>query len=547
MTRFPSAFTLALALLASLPISAQNSAADTLPHIDRSGARPALIVDGAPFLMLGAQMHNSSAWPATMPSVWSTVDALGANTVEAPIYWEALEPKEGTFDFAETDMLLAGAREHRKHLVLLWFATWKNGSPGYAPEWVKRDPKRFPLALRTNGTALFSLSPFAEASLNADRKAFVALMEHLKANDPQHTVLMVQVENESGLWGGTRDHSAAAERVFAEPVPHAVLAAMGKPEAHGNWTAVFGPDADEYFYAWAVAHYIEQIAAAGKRAYPLPMYANADLQNPIHPDGPGSYASGGPTFDVLPLWHAVAPTLDGLNPDIYMPEYEKYIAVLHQYALPWNAFFVPETGNSTAYAHYFFAALGKGAFGWSPFGIDTTGYSNYPLGARQMDSETIAPFALNYAIADPMQRELAAWNREDRVRGVAESPTVHSEEVEFPRSKEAAPQWKAVVSYGLPAFYSNRPAPGNAKPEGEALLVALGPDEFLVTGVRCRVDFTSLAPAGGPHQRMWVSVEEGTYEDGKWHRSRIWNGDQTDYGLNFTDKAQVLRVRLATF
>ncbi len=77
--------------------------------------------------------------------------------------------------------------------------------------------------------------------------------------------------------------------------------------------------------------------------------------------------------------------------------------------------------------------------------------------------------------------------------------------------------------------------------------MALGPDEFLVTGVHCRVDFGSLAPATEPHQRMWVSVEEGVYEGGSWKLSRIWNGDQTDYGLNFTDKPQVLRVRLMAF
>jgi hypothetical protein len=28
---------------------------------------------------------------------------------------------------------------------------------------------------------------------------------------------------------------------------------------------------------------------------------------------------------------------------------------------------------------------------------------------------------------------------------------------------------------------------------------------------------------------------------------RVWNGDQTDYGLNFTAAPQVLRVSLATF
>ena len=527
--------------------SAQEVKNASLPHIDRTGAHPALIVDGTPYLMLGAQMNNSSAFQATMPAVWSSMDALGVNTVEAPIYWETLEPTEGTFDFSETDMLLAQARQHHKHLVLLWFGTWKNGSPGYTPEWVKRTPKRFPLARRADGTAIFSLSPFGEETLAADRNAFTALMDHLKASDTQHTVLMVQVENETGMWGASRDHSLAAQRIFTQPVPAEVLTAMGKTNADGDWQQVFGEDADEYFYAWSIARYVQAIAEAGKRVYPLPMYANAALRDPIHPGGAGSFESGGPTFDALPLWHAMAPSLDGLDPDIYMPGYEQYIAVLQQYALPWNAFFVPETGNSTVYALYFFAALGKGAFGWSPFGMDATGYVNYPLGAAKIDEETLAPFALDYRIVTPMARELAQWNREDRVRGVAESPDVHSQDVTFATMNGSAPKWKAVVSYGQPSFYTNRPAPGNARPEGEALVVALGPDEFLVTGVHCRVDFSSLAAGNEPHQRMWVAVEEGAYVDGAWKSSRIWNGDQTDYGLNFTSEPQVLRVRLMTF
>jgi beta-galactosidase GanA len=535
-----------LALFCSLASPAQPGTADHLPHIDHSGAHPALIIDGKPFLMLGAQMNNSSAWPASMPAVWSTMDKLGVNTVEAPIYWESFEPREGTFDFSQVDMLLAQAREHRKHLVLLWFATWKNGSPGYAPEWVKRDWTRFPLARKEDGTALFSLSPFAEPTLAADRKAFIALMQHLKTLDTQQTVLMIQVENEAGLWGAMRDHSPDANRIFLQPVPEKVLDAMGKRGAHGSWSEVFGTDAEEFFSAWAIAQYIQQIAAAGKAIYPLPMYANAALRDPIHPGGPLSFESGGPTFDVLPLWHAVAPSLDGLEPDIYMPEYDKHMAVLTQYALPWNAFFVPELGNSAVYARYFFAALGKGAFGWSPFGMDATGYVNYPLGAARIDDEALEPYIWNYRIAAPMAGELAAWVRNDQVRGVAEAPEKHTEDVDFSNVGGVAPRWKATVSFGLPTFWSDKPAPGNPQLQGEALLVQLGPDEFLVTGAHCRIDFTALAAAGAK-QRMWISVEEGSYLNGEWRRTRLWNGDQTDYGLNFTNMPQLLRVRLAAY
>ena len=78
------------------------------------------------------------------------------------------------------------------------------------------------------------------------------------------------------------------------------------------------------------------------------------------------------------------------------------------------------------------------------------------------------------------------------------------------------------------------------------MLAELGPDEFLLTGQRVRVNF---APAEDRKSNglIYASVEEGEYRDGKWTRARIWNGDQTDYGLNLTDEPVVLRVRLATY
>ncbi len=100
-----------------------------------------------PSLSLGAQINNSSAWPATLPSVWPALEAMHVNTVEAPVYWEQMEPQPGKFDFSNVDELLAGARQHHLRLVLLWFGTWKNGQAHYIPEWMKNDTKRYPRAV----------------------------------------------------------------------------------------------------------------------------------------------------------------------------------------------------------------------------------------------------------------------------------------------------------------------------------------------------------------------------------------------------------------
>jgi beta-galactosidase GanA len=428
--------------------------------------------------------------------------------------------------------LLTQARERRVRLILLWFATWKNNGPNYTPEWVKLDNARYPRLINERGERMGSLSPHSPATLDADRKAFTALMRHLKQADPQRTVIMVQVQNEPGTYGAVRDHSPAAQKLFDAAVPDGLTGAL--KVARGNWRQVFGKDADEFFHAWSVARFIEQVAAAGKAEYPLPMYANAALRDPFQPGPPGSYASGGPTDNVLQIWKAAAPSLDLLAPDIYMPQYAKYLKVLDSYRRPDNALFVAETGNAPEYARYFFAVLGHGAIGFSPFGMDFTGYANYPLGAPKVDRETLEPFALNYRLAAPMMRELAGLAFRGKLHGVAEEPGQGSQQV-------SVAGWQATVAYGLPQFGMGKP-PGNPQPVGGALIGELGPDEFLVTGYHCRVSFDLR-----DRKMQYARVEEGFYDKGEWKFVRLWNGDQTDWGLNFTSVPQVLRVRLATY
>src|ERR1700730_1704037 len=117
-------------------------------------------------------------------------------------------------------------------LVLIWFVSWKNGDSTYPPLWVKTNPQRFPVQRRKprskqnsglgdifRGQRDLPLSPLGEASMLADARAFRALMHHIKEVDPQHTVIMIQVENEMGLLGDSRDRSPLADAAWAKPVP----------------------------------------------------------------------------------------------------------------------------------------------------------------------------------------------------------------------------------------------------------------------------------------------------------------------------------------
>ncbi len=509
-----------------------------LPAIVAKDGRYALMVDGEPYLMLGVQANNSSAWPAYLDKVWPAAEQLHANTVELPIYWEQLEATQGKYDFSVVDLILKQAREHRQRLVLLWFGTWKNGSSHYTPEWIKLDQEKYPFVRNKDGKTVDSPSPFSPALHEADKAGFRALMRHLKQVDPQRTVIMVQVENEVGEWGGIRDYGSDAQRAFDGPVPDQLVRDLGKQA--GTWREVFGDDADEKFQAWFIATYVEQVAAAGKDEYPLPLYVNAALRDPFHPGKAPSYESGAPTDNNIDLWKIAAPSISIIAPDIYMPEYAKYMKVIEQYKGKNNALLIPETGNAAAYARYVYAAIGQGAIGWAPFGLDLSRYSNQTEGPEAMESNALKPFALQYALLAPIARKLAKANLEGKVRGASEDPDNHRQTLDFAR-------WKAVVTYGMPSFGEWMQPKGNTPADGGVVIVELGPDEFLVAGHHVRVDFT---PTFAPEKkRLWLKVEEGTYDAaGAWKTARIWNGDQTDYGLNLkSDENVLLKVRMTTF
>lgn len=534
-------------VVAGLCLSAALTAVATpLPQIVARGDRHALLVDGAPFVVLGAQVNNSSAWPAALPKVWPAVTQMHANTVIVPIAWEQIEPTEDRFDFSFLDTLLREAREHDVRVGLLWFATWKNNGPNYAPEWVKLDNKRFPRLITADGRTLNSMSPHAESTLNADRKAFVALLRHLKSVDAQRTVILVQVQNEPGTYGSVRDFSPAAEKLFKGQVPAPLLKKTGK--ASGTWQQVFGADADEFFHAWSVASFIGQVAEAGKREYALPMYVNAALRDPFHPGKPGAYASGGPTDNVIDVYRAAAPAIDIVAPDIYMPQSAKYFRVLDLYARadhpPGNPLFVAETGNDALYARYFFEVLGRHAIGFVPFGIDFTGYSNHPLGAVATDASMVAPFADNYRLIAPFARTWAKLSFENNVWGAAQPDDEASRRFDLGR-------WNATVSwnewqFGMREWFGDAARPTHK--DGGILVAQLGPDEFLVTGRNARISFAPGAKLGKVNGLIFARVEEGHYDEhGEWVFERVWNGDQSDYGLNFTTLPQLLKVRLATY
>ncbi|UCH15502.1 MAG: beta-galactosidase, partial [Bacteroidales bacterium] len=137
-----------------------------IPNLKKQGKTTQLIVDERPFLVLGGELGNSSFTSLEyMESIWPKLKAMNLNTVLAPVYWELIEPVEGTFDFKLLDQLIYEARKHNLKLVLLWFASWKNSMSSHAPSWVKKDQERFPRIKDDKGYSHEILTPFSENNL----------------------------------------------------------------------------------------------------------------------------------------------------------------------------------------------------------------------------------------------------------------------------------------------------------------------------------------------------------------------------------------------
>ena len=222
-SRVPIAWLAACAALTALPCHGQ--AVSGIPHLQKQGTATQLIVDGKPFLALAGELGNNTATSLeNMQPIWPKLVAGNLNCVLAAISWAQMEPEEGKYEFALVDGLIQEARRNHLKLVFLWFGSWKNGLSSYAPYWVKQDYQRFPRIRIKGGKSMELLSTFGDATRDADARAFRALMRHIKEVDgAQHTVLMMQVENEVGVLRDSRDRSAPANQAFAGPVPEELM------------------------------------------------------------------------------------------------------------------------------------------------------------------------------------------------------------------------------------------------------------------------------------------------------------------------------------
>jgi hypothetical protein len=208
-----------------------------------------------------------------------------------------------------------------------------------------------------------------------------------------------------------------------------------------------------------------------------------------------------------------------------------YLQTIEAYHRADNPLWIPETGRDDSYGKFFFYALGQGAIGFAPFGVDQTGWNI--LGDQPWKTH-----AQNYALIGPMSREIARLEFEGKVKTAIEEVGRTSQEIDFG-------EWQATVSFGFPQPDGRR-APGTKDAHGTALVAQLGPDEFLVTGTDASVTFHLRGKQPWSHSQV-LTAEQGVYDAGVWKKLRLWNGDETDRGLCFYQKPEVVRLKMERF
>ena len=496
-----------------------------LPQLVKTNGVAQLFVQGKPFLILGGELGNSSTSNVDyMRPIWPKLKSMHLNTVLAPVYWELMEPAEGKFDFMLVDSMIMQARANNLKLVLLWFGAWKNSMSCYAPSWVKTNQQKFERAKDSKGNGLEIMSAFNKENLNADIKAFTALMNHIKEMDARlNTVIMIQVENEIGMLTEAREYTETANRAFTSKVPDEFLNYLKKnknelvPEflkvwegkgfsTSGDWEEIFGKglSTDEIFQAWQYAKYTNEVANAGKKVYDIPMFVNTAL-NHRHVN-PGQYPSAGPLPHLMDVWQAGAPKIDFLSPDFYNPDFKYYNDL---YVRRNNPLFIPEIRSEPNNAAKVFYAIGHyKAIGFSPFSIESV--------ASPLDE----PISKSYEILEQLSPVILQHQASGKIEGVLLDSTNRKQEI-------IMGNYKLTVTHEYSLGWSPDARKPNW-PESGGVIIQTGDDEFIIGGTGIVITFSM---ATGVNKSVGIlRADEGVYVNGVWKPGRRMNGDQDHQG-----------------
>ncbi|MDR0749835.1 MAG: DUF5597 domain-containing protein [Tannerellaceae bacterium] len=514
-----------LSLFALLPLQARQG----MPRLQKQGTATQLIVNNEPFLVLGGELGNSSASSVEdIRRIFPKLQRMGLNTVLVPAYWDLLEPEEGTYDFTLIDEAVHQARQNRLKVIFLWFGAWKNSMSCYAPLWFKENYRKYPRAHTQTGKPLEIASSFSENVYQADSRAFARLMKRLAAIDKEEaTVIMVQIENETGMLEDARDYSPDANERFHAPVPQALtdyllankqtlhpqmLEKWGKQgyPLKGNWQEVFGADiyTDELFMAWSYAQYVERMAQTARAIHNIPLYVNAAMNS--RGRMPGQYPSAGPLAHLIDVWHCAAPHIDLLAPDLYDEGFTAWVA---QYKLHNNPLFIPEirlADNNGVRAFYVFGE--HDAIGFCPFSIEDA--PDHPQ----------SPLIQSYARLNELIPLLARYQGKGLANGLL-----------FDEKNRERILWqddlKITCRHYFTLPWDPRAANGTPWPEGGGILLKLNRNEYLVAGSGIVIEFEHRNEKNAvPPQPLGEDGFTANGENKDRRKAEMWSGLRAGIG-----------------
>lgn len=484
-----------------------------------------LHINGEPFIALAGEVHNSACSDIAYfrNHILNKLDDIHINTLLIPVYWELIEKNEGIYNFKILEEILQELRKKKLKVILLWFGLWKNGLSTYIPEWMKLDRETYPFIQDEKGNQIYTITPLCDQAIEKDAEAFAHLMQFLYDFDSdKQTVIMVQIENEIGVLKASRDFQDSAEKKYNEIIPEELQSLYKKK---GTWKEVFEEESDEVFMTYHYAKAIEKIAKRGKEIYPLPFMVNTWLKKSF--EKAGDYPSGGPNQYQYELYRYLAPSLDICAPDIYVDNFREICDI---YAKQ-DVLAIPETRQDIAsISHCIYALAAYPCVCYSPFGIEDFVSDNtmnedsvmkmlgidkaafHPEGSLPYlnqiydDLEMMLPLIVKYRGTSDIYPYLQQFN-EDHIEFQIDGN--HVDVSYLKKSKEQLDSAGFIINTGK---------------------------EWFIYGVESKITITNPI-----YQIGFIALEEGYFEDGKWKRTRILNGDER-YVIYIGSKPKLLRI-----